>query len=1447
MRRHVLFAVLLLFGLSAVAQNTAKLTGEMQKQLAERTASDEQFRIIIGMADQYDQAKLSKQVETMKAEQRREFVINELSRFSSASQADLLKTLNEGAKANIVKNLNSFWIFNGVSCITTREMIYALSERKDIAYIASDEMRNMLPENNPKMKGYAKQCVSAETFQNNRDGSPTIAWNVTQVHANEVWNYTVGGNNIKGAGVVVAVIDTGLDYYHPDIITHLWQPTVNEISWGTGESAKTFVLNDAEHPNTFIVGGTTYKYPGYDFVNDDNNPVDDNGHGSHCAGTVAGNGASGIQTGMAPEAKIMALKVLSAAGSGSTDAITNAMQFALVAGAKVLSLSLGGHESWLGDLFNVDSNGPYRLAFNTVLAAGVVGVVAAGNEGEQYSYALNTTHYDVPKNIGSPGNSPAPWTHPDQTLKGGNSGVITIGASNRNDRKSTFSSFGPVSWKSSDLSHYFVNDFNDYDWADGDATKIGLIKPDVIVPGSDITSMYYKYMNPDCQVNGYANQNDSIYYAECGTSMATPGCAGIVALMLCANPDLTPRQVDSILELSALPVDFRTTKNNNTGAGRADAKAAVDAILTTATKPENFQVTNMTEGIVQNGGCVHLSWTPNTSAPAGYVIYRDNEPVGTIVSAQVSTVTVDGKITYKDEDPGVGLHTYYVRANDNNGYQSLHSNAVVCEVKPYATAKDLSITWVEGSSAALGTATLGWEPKIGSNVGQTEEATLHYTDVTHTAFTNSPLKTGYWGMRFTPEDLRPYLGMRIETISLYVYKNNSIGIDVTDNIHVRLYRGTLNGNTAETKVFDRICHVSNLSGWSEITLDLVSNTAGSSDNPGDINSNVAYKDGYLIDDITKDLWITFSDVITSDLLGLLQEYPIGVGEYDGPTSNCFYMGSTNTGVNGNNVVWSHIPDFGDAYNYAVSAVAHLSRKTTYNASYKVEFDNPSDEVSLATLQSSQTSGGLTDANRTLVSGENIYYVTAKAQEQTGNTLGTIYTSCPQEAKVVKVDDNYSVNSPYIDIDQTKVYLVQPTGKLTSDHITCADTTRLIIEDGGQLFTSSTDVMGTVKKEVKSYSSTGGGWNFIASPMAGNTLFKHVHNLISPNNNNAHLFRYDEPSHYWAVPTSTEHGSFTSLANGQGYLYDNANTVTLEFAGELKPSNNAVTLSDLSYTTTEGHRLPGWHLVGNPFPCKATIEQSYFTISGETLTAVAAGTAINPGQGVMVKVGAANTENDVTFTKCTESNVLPSQIAMNVARTELSRGDAEVEDNAIVSFNENSLLEKFVFNADNAKLYIPQGNKEYAIIASKLQGEVPVNFVAAENGSYTITVTPENVEFNYLHLIDNMTGADVDLLATPAYTFNASVMDYESRFRLLFSAGEESEDTVESSFAFFNGSEWVIANEGEATLQVVDMMGRVLSSEQVNGNAALSIDNAAGVYMLRLVNGKDVKVQKIIIK
>lgn len=108
MKRFTLILALLLAITSfSFAQKSPadRITPALRAELEKRTGADEQFRIIIGMADKYDQAKLSQQADKMKGDQRREFVINELSRFSAASQADLLKTLNEGKKANIVKDV----------------------------------------------------------------------------------------------------------------------------------------------------------------------------------------------------------------------------------------------------------------------------------------------------------------------------------------------------------------------------------------------------------------------------------------------------------------------------------------------------------------------------------------------------------------------------------------------------------------------------------------------------------------------------------------------------------------------------------------------------------------------------------------------------------------------------------------------------------------------------------------------------------------------------------------------------------------------------------------------------------------------------------------------------------------------------------------------------------------------------------------------------------------------------------------------------------------------------------------------------------------------------------------------------------------------------------------------------------------------------------------------
>ena len=188
----------------------------------------------------------------------------------------------------------------------------------------------------------------------------------------------------------------------------------------------------------------------------------------------------------------------------------------------------------------------------------------------------------------------------------------------------------------------------------------------------------------------------------------------------------------------------------------------------------------------------------------------------------------------------------------------------------------------------------------------------------------------------------------------------------------------------------------------------------------------------------------------------------------------------------------------------------------------------------------------------------------------------------------------------------------------------------------------------------------------------------------------------------------------------------------------------------------------------------------------------------------------------------------------------------VLDNAIIRFDGGETLGKFQLKENSTKVYIPVDGKDYAIVNVENQSELPVNFKAAENGTYSINVSTEEVEMSYLHLIDNMTGNDVDLLATPSYTFEAKTTDYASRFKLVFAVNEGGSSTCSEAFAFFSNGKLVVLNEGQATLQIIDMMGRVLNSETLSGNAEISLNQVPGVYMLRLVNGNEVKVQKVVV-
>ncbi|MGB6837474.1 MAG: S8 family serine peptidase [Dehalococcoidia bacterium] len=220
---------------------------------------------------------------------------------------------------------------------------------------------------------------------------------VPLIQADRVWTEL----GATGEGVTIAIIDTGIDYTHPDL--GACSPPDPE----TGFFA----------PGCKVVRGE-------DFINGDKDPMDDHGHGTYVAGIAAGNG--GI-TGVAPDASLLAYKVLGSGGSGAYSAVIAGVEQAVEDGADVMNLSLGGPGH---------ANDPVSQAVNNAVQDEVVAAIAAGNSGPSYF------------RITSPGAA---------------ADAITVGATDKTDGMWSSSSSGPAN----------------YDWS---------IKPDVVAPGVDIES-----------------------------------------------------------------------------------------------------------------------------------------------------------------------------------------------------------------------------------------------------------------------------------------------------------------------------------------------------------------------------------------------------------------------------------------------------------------------------------------------------------------------------------------------------------------------------------------------------------------------------------------------------------------------------------------------------------------------------------------------------------------------------------------------------------------------------------------------------------------------------------------------------------------------------------------------------------------------------------------------
>ena len=321
------------------------------------------------------------------------------------------------------------------------------------------------------------------------------------------------------------------------------------------------------------------------------------------------------------------------------------------------------------------------------------------------------------------------------------------------------------------------------------------------------------------------------------------------------------------------------------------------------------------------------------------------------------------------------------------------------------------------------------------------------------------------------------------------------------------------------------------------------------------------------------------------------------------------------------------------------------------------------------------------------------------------------------------------------------------------------------------------------RTIAGYGTGSGGWRLIASPLVEAVTPTEAKGFHT---NACDLYRFNQAMELeWENWKDDNYDNYHfDLESGKGYLYAGQAEATLVFTGTPYSGNGQVTLTKAADAT-----LSGWNLIGNPFKETAYLADGrpFYVMNDEGSDIIAAtGTAIGAMEGVFV---IANTDGEtVTFTTAPRVQAQASLTSTQTEESlgslaiEISRADREgvpsgVIDRAIIRFDEGEALPKLQMNDNSTRISITQDGKDYAVINLGRDAkfcvsttEIPISFKAAENGVYTLSISApltSNLSPLTFHLIDTLTGSDIDLLATPTYTFEAKVTDDVNRFKLVF--------------------------------------------------------------------------------
>jgi subtilisin family serine protease len=396
-------------------------------------------------------------------------------------------------------------------------------------------------------------------------------WGLTKIDASQAWNVSTGSQS-----VVVAVIDTGVDYTDPDLAANIWTNS------NAGKD------------------GFTGDIHGYNFVDNDSNPMDDNGHGTHVAGILGavGNNGQGV-VGVNWSVSIMPLKFLNSDGTGYLSDAIRAINYVTMertqfgVNVRVINASWGGSES----------STALQSAIQAANNAGILFVTAAGNNA-----ANNDTGAQYPANYTTPN-------------------VISVAASDQNDRLASFSNYGAAS-------------------------------VDLAAPGVSI----------------YSTLPGNKFATYSGTSMATPYVSGVAALCWAADPSATVAEVRNALLQGVDPLAAMSGKVAS--GGRLDAYKTLELIE--ADVPQGPTLTSLTTSAssVSAGATVTLT-ARGLTAPSGNVaavyFYRDTNNNGqydagdTIVASTTAITGGAASVNLSTSGLAQGTYRYFARAVDGQG------------------------------------------------------------------------------------------------------------------------------------------------------------------------------------------------------------------------------------------------------------------------------------------------------------------------------------------------------------------------------------------------------------------------------------------------------------------------------------------------------------------------------------------------------------------------------------------------------------------------------------------------------------------------------------------------------------------------------------------------------------------------------------------------------------